>query len=746
MLKLLQCMLIAGGITLAWGGVDGGAMAEDPGGVTVEDLEDLVAAIEDDAEREQLVGRLNALIEIKKGESGALDPEEQTLGAIVIEQLSAHSEALGRQLSALTSAVLTIPDGLSSLRAGLSNPATLELWTVGIVALIAVIAVGFLTQFGVTKLLAKPLASVVWRKGEGLLLHISMLAARLVLILIPPAAFAATGGVLISLFGADSIGRPVTLSVIYAVAIVGAIKAIARTILAPGAAAVRPVHMGDETAHYLFIWINRVAIVGIFGYFAIQIAGFLGLAGPAQSFLFKLIGLLMALLAIMLIMQNRHGVSQFIGGKDDARLLQFRRRLADLWHVLAILYVVVVYLVWVVGMPGGFAYVTRSTLLTALAIFMGIALSSLAVRMIDKAFSLSHELKTRLPGLEARVNRYLPIVKSALKGIVATVAVLAVLQAWGIDILQWLSEPTGRALVARLASIGAIVFMAIVAWEALSAGIERYLASESASHSQRAHTLLPLIRKVILAALTVVVGLTVLSELGINIAPLLAGAGVVGLAVGFGAQTLVRDIITGLFILIEDTISVDDYVMLGGHDGTVEALSIRSIRLRDPSGTVYTIPFSDVTTVINYTRDFAFAVLEIGVAYKEDVDRVIQVIEEVGQELRQDPDQQGYIMEDLQVQGLDRFDDSAVVIKARIKTVPGWQWAVRRAFNRLLKRRFDAEGIEIPFPQQTLWFAEEPGEGAASLKGEKAPERKPRKTGARAEGDMDGDGDGGGDR
>jgi small conductance mechanosensitive channel len=230
-----------------------------------------------------------------------------------------------------------------------------------------------------------------------------------------------------------------------------------------------------------------------------------------------------------------------------------------------------------------------------------------------------------------------------------------------------------------------------------------------------------------------------LSELGINIAPLLAGAGVVGLAVGFGAQTLVRDIITGLFILIEDTISVGDYVTLAGHGGTVEALSIRSIRMRDPSGTVHTIPFSDVTTVINYTREFAFAVLEIGVAYKEDVDRVTQVIEEVGQELRQDPDQQVHILEDLQVQGLDRFDDSAVVIKARIKTAPGMQWAIRRAFNRLLKRRFDAEGIEIPFPQRTVWFAEEAGDEAARLQGTKAPERKPVTTSAPAEGDVDGD-------
>jgi small conductance mechanosensitive channel len=372
-------------------------------------------------------------------------------------------------------------------------------------------------------------------------------------------------------------------------------------------------------------------------------------------------------------------------------------------------------------MPGGFAYVSSATLLTALAVFLGIAAASFAVRMIDRAFSLSDELKARLPGLEARTNRYLPIVKSVLRGLIAAVATLAVLQAWGLDILQWLGEAEGRALVSRLASIGAIVLLAIIGWEILSASIERYLASNDASHSQRARTLLPLIRKVILAALSVIVGLTILSELGINIAPLLAGAGVVGLAIGFGAQTLVRDIITGLFILIEDSISVNDYVTMGGHSGTVEALSIRTIRLRDRSGTVHTIPFSDVTAVINFTRDFAYSVLEIGVAYKEDVDRVARVIEEVGQELRQNPDLRNDILQDLEVLGLDRFDDSAVVIRARIKTAPGMQWNIRRAFNLLLKRRFDAENIEIPFPQRTVWFAEAPGgDDAARLEEETA--------------------------
>lgn len=740
MIGLPRLLLLAGSVVIALGYHAVPALAEQHDPVTAADLEDLVAAIEDDAERAELVGRLKTLIEVKRGDAGDLEQEQQTLGAIVIEQLSAHSEALGRQISALSEALLGIPNGVTGLRKSLSDPDVLARWMEGILALIAVVASGLVAQGIARKLLARPLTSVAWQEGDGLLTRMPLLAARLVLILVPPIAFAAAGGLLISLFRADDVARPITLAVIYAVAIAGAVNAVSRTILAPATPAVRPITLGDETAQYLHIWIVRVSGLGVFGYFGIQVSGFMGLAAPAQSFLFKLVALLLALLLVMLIMQNRRTVAKYIGGREGARLLSLRRRLADLWHVLAVLYVMVVYLVWVIGMPGGFAYLASATVLSALTVAAGIAAGSFAIRLIDRAFSLSDPLKARLPDLEVRVNRYLPIVKSAFRGVIAVIVGLTVLQAWGLDVLAWLSEPGGRAVIGRLASIGAVVMMAIIAWEALSAGIERYLASEDVAHSQRAQTLLPLIRKVILVALTVVVGLTVLSELGINIAPLLAGAGVVGLAVGFGAQTLVRDIITGLFILIEDTISVGDFVTLGGHDGTVEALSIRSIRLRDPAGTVHTVPFSDVTAVVNYTRDFAYAVLEIGVGYGEDVDRVTAVIEEVGQELRRDPEQQSHILEDLQLQGLDRFDDSAVVIKARIKTAPGMQWAIKRAFNRLLKRRFDAEGIEIPFPQQTVWFAEEPGDDAARLLGEtKTPPRKPAPTSDPAEGDMEGE-------
>ena len=206
---------------------------------------------------------------------------------------------------------------------------------------------------------------------------------------------------------------------------------------------------------------------------------------------------------------------------------------------------------------------------------------------------------------------------------------------------------------------------------------------------------------VVLSALVVLV---VLSELGVQIGPLLAGAGVLGLAVGFGAQTLVKDVITGLFILIEGTISVGDWVEVGGHEGTVESLSIRTIRLRDSAANVHTVPFSEVSSVLNYTKDFSYAVLNIGVAYRESVDEVMAVIAGIGEEMMEDAELGPDILQPIDVQGLNSLDDSAVVIRARIKTRPGRQWAMRRAFNRRMKNRFAELGIEIPFPQTTVHF------------------------------------------
>jgi small-conductance mechanosensitive channel len=246
-------------------------------------------------------------------------------------------------------------------------------------------------------------------------------------------------------------------------------------------------------------------------------------------------------------------------------------------------------------------------------------------------------------------------------------------------------------------------------WEAVNIATEHHLAKSEKTghtpgHSARVRTLLPLMRKALAIVLSVIVVMIALSGIGVDIGPLLAGAGIIGLAVGFGAQKLVQDIITGVFILLEDAVAVGDVVQVAGIGGLVEDLSIRSIRLRDLSGNVHTIPFSSVGTVTNMTRLYSYYLLDIGVAYREDTDQVAAVCRDIVEDMRSDPEFGPDILEPLEVLGVDQFADSAVILKARIKTRPIRQWAVGREFNRRMKKRFDELGIEIPFPHRTLYF------------------------------------------
>jgi len=396
-------------------------------------------------------------------------------------------------------------------------------------------------------------------------------------------------------------------------------------------------------------------------------------------------------------------------GATDRAVGAVRRRLADVWHILVILYLIVLYGIWALEIAGGFSFVLKATLVSVATLAVARLVTMGIDRLIRRGFAIAPDMKQQFPGLEARANRYLPVLNRVLKGFVWLVAGLVVLDAWGLDSLGWLGTPFGQRVSASAVSILLILLLALVAWEVVSSLIERYLTGtdgngRTVERSQRIRTLLPLLRNAFAVLLATLVSLIVLSELGLDIAPLLAGAGVIGLAVGFGAQTLVKDIITGLFILVEDTISVGDVVNLGGTGGLVEAVNIRTIRLRDLTGTVHTIPFSEVTRVSNLTKDFSFYVFDVGVAYREDTDKVCGVLKALGAELQADPEFGPKILEPLEMLGVDAFLDSAVVIKCRFKTRPIMQWAVGREFNRRMKRRFDELGIEIPFPHQTIYF------------------------------------------
>jgi small-conductance mechanosensitive channel len=232
-------------------------------------------------------------------------------------------------------------------------------------------------------------------------------------------------------------------------------------------------------------------------------------------------------------------------------------------------------------------------------------------------------------------------------------------------------------------------------------------AVRSVETQKRAETLGSVLRHILNIAIFAVAALTIVKEVGIDIGPILAAAGVVGLAVGFGAQDLVRDFVSGFFILLEDQIRVGDVVVLGDKGGAVEKVNLRMVVLRDLEGNVHYVRNGQISVVTNKTKEYSRYIFDVGVAYREDVDEVIRVMKEVDEEMRADSEDKDLILEPLEILGLDKFADSSVVVKGRTKTTPGSQWRVGREFNRRLKKVFDARDIEIPFPHVTLYMGKD---------------------------------------
>lgn len=277
-------------------------------------------------------------------------------------------------------------------------------------------------------------------------------------------------------------------------------------------------------------------------------------------------------------------------------------------------------------------------------------------------------------------------------------------------LLTYLNLPSAPEWLEFIVTLGKVMMILALAW-LLFGLVKRIIRlshvrlrarAESAEETRRIDTL----ERVFIYALTVIVAvmtvMLVLSEFGISIAPLLATAGVAGLAVGFGAQSLVKDYFTGFVMLIENQIRVGDVVEVSGKSGVVQEITLRYVQLRDYEGAVHYVPNGTIVTVTNRSRGYAFAVMDVGIAYKESIDRVYEVMRETAQELRNDSQFGPRILEDIEISGVEQWADSAVMLKSRIKTVALEQFTVRREYLRRLKLAFDRHGIEIPFPQRTV--------------------------------------------
>lgn len=286
---------------------------------------------------------------------------------------------------------------------------------------------------------------------------------------------------------------------------------------------------------------------------------------------------------------------------------------------------------------------------------------------------------------------------------IGIVAVAVVLDIWGFDVRD---GPLG-ALLGVIWRAGFIILFAIGAIELFSFVVGRALRSSASrtSDPRRAaqlRTLVPVLTGVVTAVIAITAFTMTLSEFGVDIGPLIAGAGIVGLAIGFGAQTLVKDFLTGLFLLLEDTVSIGDIATIGGFGGVVEDMSLRTIKLRDFDGTLHIFPYSEAMVIHNQTKGFSYAVFELSVDYAADIGSALDLMRKVGEDLRKDPELGPRVRDDIEVVGVESLAESAVILKARIKTAPAAQWPVKREYLKRIKLAFDEAGIKIPFPHLKL--------------------------------------------
>ncbi|GAB2789731.1 mechanosensitive channel protein [Halomonas shantousis] len=461
--------------------------------------------------------------------------------------------------------------------------------------------------------------------------------------------------------------------------------------------------------------------------FLARLASFIGygmlVAAPIVSFnlspaLGKGLGTLIMLLALIyaatVILTHRITLrTALMARAEHADMAASRvalRTFARVWHLLALLYAVVVFGVTVLHPESALPYVMMATLKTIIYIGLGLLVSGVLTQLIGHRITLSDDMRRRLPLLEKRLNSYIPTFLKVIRAIILILVVMAVLSAWGaFDLAAWYASEAGAHAVGTTINVLIILIVAAAAWIGIASLIENRLSPETGTGepTARAKTLLSLFRNALAIALVTMTAMIVLAEIGINIGPLIAGAGVLGLAIGFGSQKLVQDVITGVFIQLENAMNTGDVVSAGGVTGTAERISIRSVGIRDLSGTYHIVPFSSVDTVSNFMREFGNHVGEYGIAYRENIDHAIEHLQAAFDELQASEEYGQKILAPLTVAGVTALADSSVNIRVVIKTTPGDQWGVGRAYNRLVKMHFDAAGIEIPFPHTTLYFGED---------------------------------------
>lgn len=488
-----------------------------------------------------------------------------------------------------------------------------------------------------------------------------------------------------------------------AFALIEFFKALLRLIFCPGVPDLRPFAIQDKSAKY---WALRLSILsGLIGYGLLVAVPIISNQVNVQfgALANVLIMLCITLWALYLIFHNKKHITESLLQLADRSLSFFSlfiRAFALVWHWLASAYFIVLCFFSLFDPGNSLKFMMGATFKSLAIIGIAAFVSGLLSRWISKTITLSPQVQRNYPELQKRVNGWASVSLKVARILTVCVAVMLLLNAWGLfDFWNWLHNGAGEKTVDILIRIALILFFSAVGWTLLASLIENRLVSDIHGRllpSARARTLLTLFRNALAVIISTITIMIVLSEIGVNIAPLLAGAGALGLAISFGSQTLVKDIITGIFIQFENGMNTGDLVTIGPLTGTVERMSIRSVGVRQDTGAYHIIPWSSITTFANFVRGIGSVVANYDVDRHEDADKAKQALQAAVEELLEMDGIRGLIIGEPSFAGIVGLTNTAFTLRVSFTTQPLKQWTVRFALDSMVKKHFDLADVRMP--------------------------------------------------
>lgn len=547
-----------------------------------------------------------------------------------------------------------------------------------------------------------------------------------VLAAIPVIGFALTSSLLMSILMDDgSAAEEMLSSLVDIYVICRGVLIVGNLFFAPRSPGLRLWRVSDDTALFVQLWVRRiVAVAGVGSAFAEALPP-LGLSMDAHFAIMKLTALIAHIMVAIVILLCRRPVARWLRNttSHSKTLAYFGNWIADVWAAVAVFFVLALWFVWALDVNNGFETLIHLGGLSLIVLVVARVVAIVSLGALAHLFRVNQS-DSESDGADAqaaqgsgapaeksivqrRAYRYYPMLQKVISTVLSVIALLTLLDIWGVHLLRFLaSNPIGHRLISALVTIAVAAAIAVVLWEAVNIAFERRLRKWTDRgeflRATRLRTLLPMLRSALLVGIALVVGLTGLSQLGVNTAPLLASASIFGVALGFGSQKLVQDFITGIFLLMENAMQVGDWVTVAGVSGTVEYLSIRTVRLRGGDGSLFTVPFSSVTTVNNVNRGIGNAAVRVSIAFGADVDRAIEQLKQIGASLREDPQFKDGILADFSFWGVDAVDGAAVTLAGQIQCRDTMRWPVQREFNRRILESFNAAGIDIANPLRNV--------------------------------------------